>query len=233
MYLCTVRIASLGVGLPKSISAQPIHFAMATEKGGGRGKERKRKRRSKPQDKANGQNTKRQRHKGNIYKSNKNTQYNKEIHTYSLNNILERKKQWTGDQVRSTWWLQEGTARLLGCRTNPDEIIRGHIGPTENLRTIFTLVASYIFTTWKERSHQRIPRRQEVENFWELENYFDISTPYIICIICFCLFCRLLPYNEISCCLFIPFLDIVCSPPDLLFILFIFVILVYTRVKMK
>jgi len=63
--------------------------------------------------------------------------------------------------------------------------------------------------------------------------YFDISTPYIICIICFCLFCRLLPYNEISCCLFIPFLDIVCSPPDLLFILFIFVILVCTRVKMK
>jgi len=129
-------------------------------------------------------------------------------------------------------WLEE-TARLLGCRTNPDEIIRGHIGPTENLRTIFTLVASYIFTTWKERSHQRIPRRQEVENFWELENYFDISTPYIICIICFCLFCRLLPYNEISCCLFIPFLDIVCSPPDLLFILFIFVILVCTRIKMK
>ena len=33
-------------------------------------------------------------------------------------------------------WLEE-TARLLGCRTNPDEIIRGHIGPTENLRTIF------------------------------------------------------------------------------------------------
>jgi hypothetical protein len=60
----------------------------------------------------------------------------------------------------------QGTARRLGWRTNPDEIIRGHIGPKGNLRTIFTLVAAYIFTTWKERSHQRIPRKEEVEKLW-------------------------------------------------------------------
>ncbi|EFX66805.1 hypothetical protein DAPPUDRAFT_115996 [Daphnia pulex] len=61
-------------------------------------------------------------------------------------------------------WLEETVRRLIVCRTNTDDIIRGHIGPTENLRIIFTLVATYIFTTWKERSHQRIPRKEEVEN---------------------------------------------------------------------
>ena len=59
-------------------------------------------------------------------------------------------------------WL-EGTVRQLGCRAIPDEIIRGNIGPTENLRTIFTLVAAYIFTTWKERCYQRNPTEVEVK----------------------------------------------------------------------
>ena len=59
-------------------------------------------------------------------------------------------------------WL-EGMVRQLGCRAIPDEIIRGNIGPTENLRTIFALVAAYIFTTWKERCYQRNPTEVEVK----------------------------------------------------------------------
>jgi hypothetical protein len=64
------------------------------------------------------------------------------------------------------WSWLEGTIRKFGCRTSPNEIIRGHIGKTENPRKIFTLVAAYIFTTWKERTHHRIPREAEVKNLW-------------------------------------------------------------------
>jgi hypothetical protein len=73
MYLFAVRIAILGLGLPKSISAQQIHFAMATEKRGGmEGKGTKKKTAVKTSRQSKRQK-KRQRHKGSIYNSNKYT----------------------------------------------------------------------------------------------------------------------------------------------------------------
>ena len=62
-------------------------------------------------------------------------------------------------------WL-ERTLRDLGCRTTPMEFVRGNLGPTRNPRTSFTLVAAYIFTTWKERKNQRIATIAEVERVW-------------------------------------------------------------------
>ena len=64
------------------------------------------------------------------------------------------------------WSWLEGTLRRLGCRTSPDEIIWGHIGKTANPRTNFTLVAAYIYTICKERTHNRLPRKEQVENLW-------------------------------------------------------------------
>ncbi|KZS00036.1 Uncharacterized protein APZ42_003852 [Daphnia magna] len=66
-----------------------------------------------------------------------------------------RKKVWS--------WL-EGTERPHGCKTPPENFIRGDIVPTRHRRTIFTLVDAYIYATWKERSCNRIPVEVEVEN---------------------------------------------------------------------
>ncbi|KAI9550835.1 hypothetical protein GHT06_001728 [Daphnia sinensis] len=64
------------------------------------------------------------------------------------------------------WSWLEGTVRRHGCKTPPENFIRGDIGPTRHRRTIFTLVAAYIYATWKERSRNRIPTEVEVENLW-------------------------------------------------------------------
>ena len=77
------------------------------------------------------------------------------------------------------WSWLEGTVRQLGCRAIPDEIIRGNIGPTENLRTIFTLVAAYIFTTWKERCYQRNPTEVEVKKPWASLRPSELNCFYI------------------------------------------------------
>ncbi|KZS20688.1 Uncharacterized protein APZ42_012553 [Daphnia magna] len=62
-------------------------------------------------------------------------------------------------------WLERIVGRH-GCQTPPENFIRGDIGPTKNQRTIFTLVAAYIYATWKERSRNRVPTEVELENLW-------------------------------------------------------------------
>jgi hypothetical protein len=67
----------------------------------------------------------------------------------------------------NVWSWLEGTVRHLGCRAPKEDFIRGHFGPICNLRIIFTLLAAYVFTTWKARNHQRIPEQAEVETLWK------------------------------------------------------------------
>jgi len=68
-------------------------------------------------------------------------------------------------RIDTRTWL-ERTLHDLGCRTPPMEFIHGHLGPTNNPRTSFTLVAAYIFATWKERRKRKPPTIAEVESIW-------------------------------------------------------------------
>ncbi|KAK4030555.1 hypothetical protein OUZ56_023798 [Daphnia magna] len=65
------------------------------------------------------------------------------------------------------WSWLEGTMRQMGCSSSTKDLIRGHFGPIGNLQFSFTLLAAYLFITWKERSHLRVPRQEEVESLWK------------------------------------------------------------------
>ncbi|KAI9554951.1 hypothetical protein GHT06_020232 [Daphnia sinensis] len=65
------------------------------------------------------------------------------------------------------WSWLEGFMRQMGCKSSKEDMIRGHFGPIGNLRQSFTLLAEYIFITWKARNTQRPPRQEEVESLWK------------------------------------------------------------------
>jgi hypothetical protein len=67
----------------------------------------------------------------------------------------------------TVWSWLEGIMRQKGCSTSKEDLIRGHFGPVGNLRQTFTLLAAYLFTTWKERKNNRVPRQEEVESLWK------------------------------------------------------------------
>ncbi|KAK4017355.1 hypothetical protein OUZ56_032302 [Daphnia magna] len=59
------------------------------------------------------------------------------------------------------WSWLEGTMRQMDCSSSKEDLIRGHFGPREISSFLFTLLAAYLFITWKERSHLRVPRQEE------------------------------------------------------------------------
>ncbi|KZS09831.1 Uncharacterized protein APZ42_025848 [Daphnia magna] len=59
----------------------------------------------------------------------------------------------------TVWSWLEGIMRQKGCKSSKKDLIRGHFGPIGNLRQTFTLLAAYVFTTWKARNNQRILRK--------------------------------------------------------------------------
>ncbi|KAI9550744.1 hypothetical protein GHT06_004934 [Daphnia sinensis] len=61
----------------------------------------------------------------------------------------------------TVWSWLEGTIRQLGCSSSKEDLIRGHFGPIGNLQLPFTLLAAYLFTTWKARNNLRVPRQEE------------------------------------------------------------------------
>ncbi|KZS00183.1 Uncharacterized protein APZ42_003627 [Daphnia magna] len=67
----------------------------------------------------------------------------------------------------TVWSWLEGIMRQKGCKSSKEDLIRGHFGPIGNLRQTFTLLAAYVFTTWKARNNQRIPCQEEVESLWK------------------------------------------------------------------
>ncbi|KAI9550801.1 hypothetical protein GHT06_007252 [Daphnia sinensis] len=67
----------------------------------------------------------------------------------------------------NVWSWLEGIMRQKGCRSSKEDLIRGHFGPVGNLRQTFTLLAAYLFTTWKARNNLRVPRQEEVESLWK------------------------------------------------------------------
>ncbi|KZS05068.1 Uncharacterized protein APZ42_031839 [Daphnia magna] len=69
------------------------------------------------------------------------------------------------------WSWLDGTIRQMG--SSKEDLIRGHFGPIGNLRQTFTLLAAYIFITWKSRNSQRPPRQEEVESLWKALSPFN------------------------------------------------------------